>query len=401
MAQLAGCGSSSLDVKFVDYADEFVAQAEGGSLHTVGGLALVRVSGTPYERGRQYGALLQDEIAEMPGFLISLLRDLGRSPEVMYTTAVALAANLPDRYLEEIRGVADSADISYEDALFVNLFFEALLATPFGSEPGPGCSQFVALPALTGTGVIHGRNLDLDHLTSKQIRFFQDHSVVLVIAPEDGIPHASLTFAGMTAVLTGVNGEGLVLALDALMGAERLESGVPISFLGREVLSACATRAEARSYLEETQVLGGVIAVLSDRTGGTVVDVMPRGAGEPGLRSIRETTGGWVAATNHSLLRGGELDSIIRYDLLVERLQEATQPGAESNPLSVIEAVRLLHRVAQPREPSLPVATLRSALFLPSSGDFYFSATSVPSTRGPFTHFTLDQLFSPGEDVGP
>jgi len=108
----------------------------------------------------------------------------------------------------------------------------------------------------------------------------------------------------------------------------------PISFLGREVLSACATRAEARSYLEETQVLGGVIAVLSDRTGGTVVDVMPRGAREPGLRSIRETTGGWVAATNHSLLRGGELDSIIRYDLLVERLQEATQPGAESTSCS-------------------------------------------------------------------
>jgi hypothetical protein len=91
MVQLAGCGFLSPELKFVVYAEEFVAQAEGGSLHAVGGLALVRVSGTPYERGRQYGALLQDQIAEMPGFLISLLRHLGRNPEAMYTVAVALA----------------------------------------------------------------------------------------------------------------------------------------------------------------------------------------------------------------------------------------------------------------------------------------------------------------------
>ncbi|HCW51687.1 MAG TPA: hypothetical protein DGR79_06440 [Clostridiales bacterium] len=63
--------------------------------------------------------------------------------------------------------------------------------------------------------------------------------------------------------------------------------------------------------------------------------------------------------------------------------------------------MRLLDKVAQPREPSLPVVTFQTAMFFPSSGDLYFSTTSVPSTRGPFTHLTLDQLFSSGDGQGP
>jgi len=399
---LQACGPPPLSVEFVDHPEELVAQVRGGSLHTVGGLTVVRVSGGPYERGRQYGTLLKDEIAEMPAFLVSGLEHLpGRDPEVIYGKALALAAHLPEEYLEEVRGVADGAGLSYEDALFVNLYFEALLATPLSSERGSGCSQFVAVPALTGNGVIHGRNVDLDHLTAEETAFLQDHSVVLVITPDDGIPHAHLTFSGMTCVLTGVNEEGLVFALNALMGAETLESGLPVSYLGREVLARFAARAEARAYLEETQVLSGIIAVLSDRTGGTVVEVMPHGAGDPELRLFRDTVDGWVAATNHSTAGTGHSDSVTRYSLLVERLEKAALAGAGSNTVSVIEAVRLLDKVAQPREPSLPVVTFQTALFLPSSGDLYFNTTSVPSTRGPFTHLTLDQLFSSGDGRGP
>ncbi|HCJ11059.1 MAG TPA: hypothetical protein DHW14_07835, partial [Clostridiales bacterium] len=339
---LQACGPPPLSVEFVDHPEELVAQVRGGSLHTVGGLTVVRVSGGPYERGRQYGTLLKDEIAEMPAFLVSGLEHLpGRDPEVIYGKALALAAHLPEEYLEEVRGVADGAGLSYEDALFVNLYFEALLATPLSSERGSGCSQFVAVPALTGNGVIHGRNVDLDHLTAEETAFLQDHSVVLVITPDDGIPHAHLTFSGMTCVLTGVNEEGLVFALNALMGAETLESGLPVSYLGREVLARFAARAEARAYLEETQVLSGIIAVLSDRTGGTVVEVMPHGAGDPELRLFRDTVDGWVAATNHSTAGTGHSDSVTRYSLLVERLEKAALAGAGSNTVSVIEAVRL------------------------------------------------------------
>jgi len=107
-----------------------------------------------------------------------------------------------------------------------------------------------------------------------------------------------------------------------------------------------------------------------------------------------------VAATNHSTAGTGHPDSVTRYNLLVERLEEAARAGGGSKALSTVEAVRLLDQVAQPREPSLPVATLQTALFLPSSGDLYLSATSVPSTRGPFTHLTLDQLFSSKEILG-
>ena len=114
-------------------------------------IQIIRVSGTPYERGLQQGLQMKSRIRSFYTQMLtaSLLPFLNRSrPDVqtilteyadrlyddgrfsrllMKDSALSLEAYIPEAYREELRGVAEGADVPYEDMLVLNTFIDSIL----------------------------------------------------------------------------------------------------------------------------------------------------------------------------------------------------------------------------------------------------------------------------------
>src|SRR5262245_53073801 len=145
----------------------------------------VAVSGTAFEMGYQLG----EQAAPMIERYLRLTeRVTGLSRDVLCRNALAflpLIEQLSPRYLEEVRGLAAGAGLSFEEALLCQARAEA------GYTAEGGCSAF----ALTGEATadhhtLAGQNQDLPPE-------YSDVAILLHVKPSDGRPRALMfTFAG-------------------------------------------------------------------------------------------------------------------------------------------------------------------------------------------------------------
>ena len=99
-----------------------------------------------------------------------------------------------------------------------------------------GCSSFAAWGGASDDGKpVVGRNFDFymgDDFTRNKI--------VTFCRPQAGHPFASIGWAGMIGVLSGMNSEGLTVTINAAKGPVPLASATPISILARA--KSCSTR---------------------------------------------------------------------------------------------------------------------------------------------------------------
>ena len=97
---------------------------------------IIKIAGTAYECGVQYGEALRDEIGYNIEFYQSMLKDYAG---VEWTDAQTIAKRFeaaiekycPDA-LEEMKGIAEGSGFSYEDILTINCRSEILFAQPDG-----------------------------------------------------------------------------------------------------------------------------------------------------------------------------------------------------------------------------------------------------------------------------
>lgn len=113
---------------------------------------VLHLTGTPKERGRQHGQQLRSEIRSFYTRMlkISLLPYLNRqrkdiaavlkaydgpeyangkfSDRLLRESALSLEKSIPAKYLEEMHGIAEGAEMPYEDVLVLNTFLDTTLA---------------------------------------------------------------------------------------------------------------------------------------------------------------------------------------------------------------------------------------------------------------------------------
>ncbi len=200
---------------------------------------LISVSGTPSERGRQYGKQALDRIAVS----VSIYEAAFAAAEVAWSTVRERAsAFLPrleayDAVLaEEIRGIAAGAERPVEDIVALNARTELLFGE--GSEVvakqtlDDACTGAVALPSVTADGhLLHGQNWDwLDDCVGS----------ALVVRIDLGDAGRLMTFceAGVVA-RAGLNSHGVALTGNFLECEQTPAKGaVPIPLVRRRVLES-------------------------------------------------------------------------------------------------------------------------------------------------------------------
>jgi isopenicillin-N N-acyltransferase like protein len=174
----------------------------------------IEVCGSAYELGYQHGA---QAAAMIERYLLLTERITKMSRDRLCRNALVflpLIERFSPAYLEEVRGLAAGAQISFEEALLCQARAEA------GYTVEGGCSAF----ALTGEATadhqtLAGQNQDLQPE-------YSDVAILLHVKPSDGRPRALMfTFAGQLGFV-GMNQLGMCLFTNALYDA-RWQLGLP------------------------------------------------------------------------------------------------------------------------------------------------------------------------------
>ncbi|MBL7163776.1 MAG: peptidase C45 [Anaerolineales bacterium] len=196
----------------------------------------IRVQGLPFERGRQYGQQAASRIQRNIEIYREMFAhyagwDWPQATSHAQTFGPAIAAYRP-HFLDEMRGIAEGAGVSYEDILALNVRTEIRNFAIAKSAPGE-CSSFVVLPPATENNhTLIGQNWDWVVPVS-------DTVVVLEVEADDVPNFVTVVEAGLLAK-TGMNAAGIGMTTNALHSD--LESnavpGIPYHVILRAILES-------------------------------------------------------------------------------------------------------------------------------------------------------------------
>lgn len=221
-----------------------VARCGKGWLELVDGYPVLHLKGTHYEMGYQHGALYKEHIREnMHNLLVKRGSEkikygpITVTPRGMIDSIAKIQQKfVPEKYYDELRGLAAGADLKYEDAVAGNFIPEMF-----------HCSGFAIMNSATKDGTLyHGRVLD--YAVDWQL---QEHAVLIVAEPEGGIPFVNVSYAGFIGSVTGMNAKSVSVGE---MGGQGLGhwSGVPMALLVREALERSGDLDEAIAIFRDT-----------------------------------------------------------------------------------------------------------------------------------------------------
>jgi hypothetical protein len=177
---------------------------------------------------------------------------------------------------------------TYQRMVFLHSLYD--IALPLEHSPLIGCTSFAIAPEATADGhVIVARVFDFEAGEAVD----RDKAVFLV--REDGaIPFASVAWPGFLGVVTGMNAEGVVIAVHGARARESATAGVPVAFSLREALEHGRSTDEAVQILRSQRVLVSHIVFVADARGDFAV--VERA---PGVEAYVYRSSASVGVTNH------------------------------------------------------------------------------------------------------
>jgi isopenicillin-N N-acyltransferase like protein len=230
---------------------------------------VVKVHGGPYQRGLQHGRACGDLIRRYPEVLLEVIRLEARwraldakpapaGPEDLLSRAMtflpAMDAYAP-HLIEEIRGIADGARLSFAEVLLVNVRAEVIGATPAEAL----CTSFaVGREAAADASVLSGQNLDQHPLN-------RDLMIMLHVEPDEGPAVLMCSFAGLVGY-PGINSEGVSFFQNALSTAAWRADGIP-HYLLKRILLEQVDVAGCVKVAGGARVCSSANYVVTDRTG--------------------------------------------------------------------------------------------------------------------------------------
>jgi hypothetical protein len=349
-----------------------IARCGAGFLEEVGGYRVLHVKGSAYEMGYQQGALLREDIRENVHYLFEVK---GKELKVEFAglnllnpkraiagIAASQKKHVPERFFQEMQGIADGAGMDVQDIIVANFIPELF-----------HCSGFALSGSATKDGTLyHGRILDYGCDWR-----LQDHAVLTVAEPDGKIPFVNVTYAGFVGSVTGMNAKKVSIGE---MGGKGLGhwDGVPMAFLVRMVLEEAETLDQAVAIFRDHPRTCEYYFVIADGKSGKAV----------GMEASWDVFSVIAMGESHPKLPDGVKDAVLlsagdRYKELTRRVKAGLGAfDAES-------ARRLMDR------PVAMKSNLHSVLFETTTGRFWVANADKagnPAAEQPYHAFQLFDL---------
>jgi isopenicillin-N N-acyltransferase like protein len=194
---------------------------------------IVKLTGKPYDLGYQHGDALKPKVQANIRSVFALMNQYapGTTRSQIVKAArkfVPSAERWSPEMVEEIRGIADGAAVTFEEVFALNSLLE--LSMNVGDFANSlGCTSFCAQAPTTKDGELFiGQNQDL------WAPWCRDYFSVLKINPSEGPSMVITTLAGMVGMV-GMNSEGISIVGNGL-SIRGNQVGVPIMLFMRRAL---------------------------------------------------------------------------------------------------------------------------------------------------------------------
>lgn len=286
----------------------------------------IRVEGSARQRGQQYGAQARDRVRRSIDAYRQIFEDLGSNWDEVLFTAQSFEPTLERynaRYLDEMQGIAEGAELPYEHVLAINIRTE-IISPATAKANLAECSAVAILPEVTSDGhTLIGQNWDNLPHTAETV-------VVLEAIQDDGPNFVTVVEAGLLAK-TGFNSFGIGVTTNALI-TDRDHGdadGVPLHAILRGIL-------DSESLDEGVDAIAGQKRASSSNyliadVQGSAIDIETQ-PGDSSNYYTLEPENGILLHTNHyvaplfdgvDVLRSNAPDSMSRLQRLSAQLREA------------------------------------------------------------------------------
>ncbi|MDD5432526.1 MAG: C45 family autoproteolytic acyltransferase/hydrolase [Candidatus Omnitrophica bacterium] len=202
-----------LSLLTLSYSDNshpiFHSSFEGGKRYKIGKFDLLQLNGDYRNMGRQYGALMKEELNNF--YKLAIEKNLLRREDLEYQEIEDIAETIfdtyPKRFKEIIYGMAETSKMDVNKLIIL----DQIIAISYVNNTlsNFGCSSLVAWDDYTSGGpLVFGRNFDYVNYFKR----FAEFITITVFNPSDSsVPTAIIGYAGQICLSTGMNKEGLFI----------------------------------------------------------------------------------------------------------------------------------------------------------------------------------------------
>ncbi|MCX6000941.1 MAG: C45 family autoproteolytic acyltransferase/hydrolase [Chloroflexi bacterium] len=266
------------NIKETGYQNQVVTSGVKSTFHDgviyryPGIVPMMEVAGDYYEMGLQYGVLLRPEILNGMDSMTKILKWNADEMGVPYPALVGLikyqarqmAAGLPQKYQDEMKGVSNGSGVPYDTVISCCLFYDIGM--------GMGCTG-VLMRGSDGS-IIQGRNNDTAAFGGEELA----KMTVVVRYKAKGanvVTHMDQPF--YMGVETGYSDKGLTFGEETLYVKKPDPNGFSLPYLIRIVMEEASTLDQIYPYFDKYHTIGAYGCVWGDIDAGrgAVVQLTP------------------------------------------------------------------------------------------------------------------------------
>jgi len=216
-------------------------------------VALLHLWGSPYEMGYAHGALCREQVRALYANLVGAVREFGVGVEMVDAAWAQMAPHVPQRYLDEMRGLADGAGVELQTV-------QRAHAVPDLSEFH--CTFFAAWGDATADGHLHQiRALDYEMNAG-----IQQHPALIVCEPQGRNAFVAVGWPGFIGCVSGMNAERIALSEIGEHFSDEVETlaGMPMPFLMRRALEDADSLDDALAIFEAAERTSSYLYCVGD-----------------------------------------------------------------------------------------------------------------------------------------
>jgi hypothetical protein len=230
----------------------------GGWIEECDGVIILHQSGSHYQMGYQHGYYLREEIKENIRAVKTFNEKRGYNFDWLFNKWLLMEPFIPIKYISEINGIADGADISFKDiaCFYMSFQLNGLM----------DCFGIVAWGKATKNGdIIHARSFDqhssiVDPITGKRM---MENSIIIVRKPINGFYSINPTIAGRMNGGGGFNSVGIAFGNMISWSRDQTYNGINFIIRGQEILDYSKSIQEAIKIIKKNKSFG-LNYILSD-----------------------------------------------------------------------------------------------------------------------------------------
>lgn len=234
-----------------------------GWIDEIDGIKVVHLKGSFYEMGYQHGSLLKEECYQFFRAFINEADQYGVTYADLVNKWDTRKEYVPQSHIDGLQGLADALNLSFEYVAAGNLATGVYvsISEPFRIE----CVNFGCWGSATTDGKLyHARSYDLPIWTQDPesgTYVIQENQIVIIREPDNAYASMSVSIAGYTGCIGGVNEKGISIGINRCWSADETNNGSSPGASIQLVLDYASNIEEATYFLNQNKTLGYIFTI--------------------------------------------------------------------------------------------------------------------------------------------